>query len=157
MNNEQQKLLDEQKKLQEQMNELYEKITNCDKPKMFPQEGEKYWTFDSYGNVNINNTSDSNGRLNAYKTKQEAEKARDIQLAKQRVAHTIAIRNDGWIPDWNADKDKKYHSYLYKGELAITYYSYSRQLPNNMYCKTEEIVKQIIAEHEEDLLLIFSE
>ena len=128
----------------------------CKKPKMFPQEGERYCYYNWEGNVTFTYTNNSNGRLNVYKTKEEAEKARDIQWAKQRVAHAIAVENEGWKAYWNDIKQFKYIICLNKG-LTIDRYWSTKVQPTWMYIKSREVAEKILAEHKADLLLILGE
>lgn len=145
--------------LQKQLNALSEKIANCkDEPKMFPEKGEYYWYYDSCGVVRASTASDSKGRLNASRTEEEAKKAAGIQWAKQRVAHRIAVLNDGWVPDWKDSYTRKYIiRRINPTAFEADYYGTVKLQPIWMYCKTEEIAKQIIDECRDDLLLIFSE
>ena len=92
-----------------------------------------------------------------YKTEQEAEKARDINEAIIRVNDAIDELNEGWVPDWNDDKDTK---------CCIYYDFYSKCFDYNFYyldnfgailnyMQSKYIVEKIIKEHEKDLQLIF--
>lgn len=128
----------------------------CTKPKMFPQEGEEYWFYDWQGNVTSGYAADSKGRLNAFRTKEEAIKARDIQWAKQRVAHAIAVENDGWKPNFEVGDMKNYAICIHYG-LIIDWYSSIKMQPTWMHMKSKEIAEKILAEYEADLLLILSE
>jgi len=154
-----QELLDEQERLKQQLNKLSEKIDNCDKPKTFPQEGDMYWYYENNGYVASTIAVDSEGRLEAYKTKKEAQKARDIVFAKQRIAQAIEILNDGWKPDWSSYSQYKYCMYknTYSNTFDITTVVQSKIQLNYMYCKTYDIAEQIVSSHTEDLLLILSE
>ena len=107
----------------------------CKKPKMFPQEGEQYWFYGPDSGIYFNMANDSNGRLNAFRTKEEAIKARDIQWAKQRLSHAIAVKNKGWEPDWNDNEQTKSFFYFVAQEVAITYSTSSKSQPNYMYMK----------------------
>lgn len=129
----------------------------CKKPKMFPQEGDEYWYWDVSGYVHSAKAYNSNGRLSTYKTEEEASKARDIQWAKQRVAHAIAVENDGWVPDWKNDNHLKNSIYLTSNMLEAEYHYMAKTQPSWMYMKSKEIAEKILAEHKEDLLLILSE
>jgi hypothetical protein len=144
--------------LQKQLNKLTKKIANCkDEPKMFPQKGEEYWHWNQMGSIFSNKTHGSEGRLNVYKTKEEAERARDIQWAKQHVAHRIAVLNDGWTPDWSDIQTRKYFLAKDTYDLRIDHNLFHKLQPNWMYCKTAEIAQQLIEECSDDLMLIFSE
>jgi hypothetical protein len=156
---EQEKLQAQQQELQKQMDELSEKIAEWTnpKPKMFPQEGEAYCYYNKFGRVECHTATDSNGRLNVYKTKEETEKARDIQWAKQRVAHAIAIENGGWKPDWGHANVPKYFFFMDLNNVIHHPCSTTKYQPSYMYMKSKEVAEKISAEHKEDLLLILSE
>jgi len=154
-----QELLDEQERLKQKLNELSEKIDNFDKPKTFPQEDDRYWYYNTSGSIFNDIASSSRNRTNVHKTEKEAEKARDIAFAKQRIAQAIDILNDGWKPDWSISSQYKYGIYknTYSNTLDVSTAVQGKSLPNYMYCETYDTAKQIISSHKEDLLLIFSE
>lgn len=127
--------------------------------KLFPQKGDTYWYSSAAGEIYYNVANDSEGRLNCYKTKEDAVKSRDIAWAKQRVIAAIEIANNGWKPDWEDKNTDKYNFTLNTNDNSI-YTSVWRQVktfPNNMYMKSREVVEQIIKDYEEDLLLILGE
>lgn len=67
---------------------------------------------------------DNEGQLsmgNVFKTKQEAEKARDRRLATVRVVNALREHEGDWIADWNNNKYDKYHVYSIfpHGELIL--------------------------------------
>lgn len=110
------------------------KCANCKEgPEMFPQKGEGYWGYDQWGEVFTYTADDSEGRLEVYKTREEAKKAVEIQWAKQRVAHKIAVLNDGWKPDWT-DQESKYfikcHMGRGKSVLMIDSYVHTKKQPD---------------------------
>lgn len=129
----------------------------CKKPKMFPQEGETYWYYNDFGIVYCPIAADLNARLNAYRTKEEPIKARDIQWAKQRVAHAIVVENEGCVPDWKTDNNSKHSIVLVYGRLEIDYHFRTKMQPDCMYMKSRKVAEKILAEHEADLLLILGE
>ena len=151
-------------KLEQELSELKQQTKNC-MPKYWDFKiGEKFYYIDiaevySSEYVDSNFEKDLSLSGNIFRTKEEAEKARDIALAKQRVAYAIEVLNDGWKPDWSiGNGDYKYFIYNNNAnKLEVSWVSYWKQQPNYMYCKTIEIAEQIRQEHEEDLFLIFSE
>lgn len=148
--------------LQKDIDELKAKLAsmeaelNKEEIKIFPRKGERYYFAYPWGKIGTEVAEDSNGRINVYKTEEEAEKARDIGLAKARVKHAIEVANDGWKVDWMRPQHK-YEILLecYKLEVRIQYYEKTQ--PDWMYCATTQIADKIIKEYEKDLLLIFSE
>ena len=95
---------------------------------------------------------------NYYLTEQEAQKARDKQLATVRVNDAIDELNEGWAPDWRDFRELKYYiGYNLQDKRFGTgswYYYLKPHTINSM--KSKEIAEQIIKEHEEDLKLIFN-
>lgn len=96
---------------------------------------------------------------NVYKTKKEAEKARDIQFAKVRLRNAIAEANGNWTPDWNDDNTKKFYFIANKTETCINIgYSFiGKAHPEWMYIKSLNIAEDILAKHLDDIELILSE
>lgn len=148
--------------LQKDIDELKAKLAsmeaelNKEEIKIFPRKGERYYFAYPWGKIGTEVAEDSNGRINVYKTEEEAEKARDIGLAKARVKHAIEVANNGWKVDWTISQFK-YEIYLNEYKLEARYPYHMKTQPDWMYCATPRIANDIIKEYENDLLLIFSE
>lgn len=134
---------------------MEQQLKDCDKPKMFPQVGEVIYAFDSYGDILIGYAKDKK-YVNVYRTEKEAEKARDIAFAKQRLKYAIEVANEGWTPDWK-DDNYKYCFTLYSGTIYIDHFLGYKHQPTYMYMKSKQIAEHILKEHEADIKLIFSE
>lgn len=123
--------------------------------KIFPQDGDIYWYYLTNGIIRSSRSNDSNKRINAYRTKEEAIEAKDIAFAEDRLKHAIAVANSGWTPDWSDMKTSKYYIYLdYKNNLEIRHTSWLKFMPNWLCIKSMEAAKKVIAEHREDLELV---
>jgi hypothetical protein len=98
------KIEDRIEKLEKELADLKLEVEKENKFKFFPQEGDIYWYFTNTGpNISKVKARYTNEELNqiGYKTKEEAEKARDIAIAKNKLKQIIEWKNDGWKPDWN--------------------------------------------------------
>lgn len=129
-------------------------------PKLFPQEGDTYWSLNYLGTIShITYGWDGGGvPIYCYRTEEEATKARDIILAKQRLKLAIEAANDGWIPDWNNSNTNKYIYYLeFSDNIRITSWVGSKYQHAWMHMKSREIAEKIRANHKEDILLVLSE
>lgn len=144
---------------QEQIEEVAKHLAKKE-PKIFPQYDKSYWAYSADGSVYNSTAGDSGGRVNAYRTKEEAEKARDIAFAKARLEHAIEVANDGWYPDWEDCYSIKYLFMLDTESNMILISGYSdddKMQPNWMYMKSRKIAEAILKEHEADIRLIFGE
>lgn len=136
---------------------MEQQLQECGKLNMFPQEGDKYWTYFGDGSIEWMTARKFN-YCNAYRTKEEAERARDIAFAKQRLKSAIEVANKGWVPNWNCSSIK--YTFFYEtnnNTLSITYYTFTKHQPNWMYMKSKEIAECILKEYKADIKLIFSE
>jgi hypothetical protein len=127
--------------------------------KMFPQEGEIYWRYDTDGRLVCGITPDSRGRVNVSRTKEEAEIARDIAFAKMRLEDAIKVANDGWYPDWEDCYSIKY-SFMLDTESNIVLINDSRHYkmqPDLMHMKSRKIAEAILKEHKADIMLVLGE
>ncbi len=93
---------------------------------------------------------------NYYQTEQEAIKERDKRLAIVRVNDAILSLNEWWKHDF-VKYNNKYMVYYdnYEYTFSVGSYCYSSGSFAISYMKSEEVAKQIIKEHQEDLKLIF--
>ena len=94
---------------------------------------------------------------NYFQTEKEAIKERDKRLAIVRVNDKILELNEWWKPDWNDFNEDKY-CIIYRNNMKLfccEVSNYIKNTSNISYMKSEEVAKQIIKEHQEDLKLIF--
>lgn len=91
---------------------------------------------------------------NYYHTKEEAEKARDRQLAYVRITDAIREQNKGWVPDWG-DKNDGNYIFMMRPDSKVLEVDvwYNRiWLPNELY-GTREAIKYVIKHHADDIKL----
>lgn len=93
---------------------------------------------------------------NYFQTEKEAIKERDKRLAIVRVNDKILQLNEWWKHDF-IKYYNKYMIYYDNNEytFSVGSYCYSSGSFAISYMKSEEVAKQIIKEHQEDLKLIF--
>ena len=130
-----------------------------------PEIDQKYWCIDLNGFIIeycwVGNKFDKAvlDYGNVYKTREEAEKARDIQLAKVRLRNAIAEANGNWIPDWNDEQLTKFYFSFNKAEDSIKIgYTFEGKIhPDWMYISCLNAAESILAKHSDDIKLILSE
>jgi len=93
---------------------------------------------------------------NVFKTKEEAEKEVELRKAKYRVKKRIWELNDGEFIEFKQKHDN-YSFDLYSNEIVPRFCCKTKSYPNWQYIKTEKLVKQLINEMYDDLLLIRDE
>lgn len=149
--------------IQTQINDLQKELESLkNKPsyKRWKAEEREKFFFINYGDVDdfedLNDEID-NGLYkmwNYYKTEEEAEKARDKQLAIMRVNDRIDELNEGW--EHNNRWERCYIIYHFWYEVCCISAGWLIKPMILNYCKTEEIAKQIISGMKDDLDLIFN-
>ena len=93
---------------------------------------------------------------NYFQNEKEAIKERDKRIAIVRVNDAILSLNEWWKPDfekYNVKYTVYYDTTEYK--FIVESYCYNLSSFTIYYMKSEEVAKQIIKEHQEDLKLIF--
>ena len=125
-------------------------------PLPFPQAGEWYWEYSCLGHITGACPSDSEGRVTAYRTKEEAESAYQLQLAKDRLRYAILVANDGWVPDFNRSADK-YLVFLNATTLTTAIFGWTKHQPSCMYIKSKHIAEQLLSDHKSDWELVLNE
>ena len=91
------------------------------------------------------------------KTEEEADAKVAYMEAKYRVEQEIARLNEGWKPDFSMGNTiNNYYIALDPDtvKLRIRSIYYAKVLEQSMYLKDEELAKQLIESHKEDLLTI---
>ena len=81
-------------------------------------------------------------------------KHKDIMKAKYRVEQEIARLNEWWKPDFGVNNICNYYIELQEDCLIVdgTYSHKAQDL--SMYIKDEELAKQLLESHKEDLLTV---
>lgn len=127
------------------------------------EEWKDYYVILSNWEIDVHTHTDSNiddlryNIGNYFQTEQEAIKESDKRLAVVRVNDKILELNEWWKPDWNDFNEDKY-CIIYRNNMKLfccEVSNYIKNTSNIYYIKSEEIVEQIIKEHQEDLKLIF--
>lgn len=146
----------------EQLEQIERQIAK--KPAIFvPVKGEPYYYFNSDGTMRASSWDGCAidiGRASfgtAYKTKEEAEKAKGIQLAKVRLKNAIAEANEGWTPDWSSTSECKYFFSYRAGIVDIDSNSILKHKPTWMYMKSRAIANEILKHFHSDIELIVKE
>lgn len=124
------------------------------------KEWERYYLSTSLEidyNIEANDEIDNSfyNYWNYYRTEEEAEKARDKQLAIVRVNDRIDELNEWWLHD-TISTEAKYYICSYWSEYIIDACFYEGYSFNFKYMKTRKIAQQIIDEMKDDLDLIFN-
>jgi hypothetical protein len=123
---------------------LKQEIKEENEFKFFPQEGDTYWYFSVVGTIFNFMGADNVSFVNAYKTKEEAEKARDVAVAKHKLKQIIEWKNEGWKPDWDNNEQPKYFFNIEnvlkspKNRILTDWYSLTKVQPNWLYMKDRE-------------------
>lgn len=94
---------------------------------------------------------------NYFLTKEEAEKARDTQLAITKINDRIDQLNEIWKPNWTQGNWKHFITFSYDwGHFRVYETSRADFWLKLKYLRSREIGDQIIEEFLEDLKLIFN-
>lgn len=132
------------------------------------ERGSKYWTIDTYGGthsyggtyfyVEDGDTADNKfyNMGNYYKTEEEAQKAKEKQLAVMRVSDAIMDYNDWEEVDWSNSNQYKHYIYY---DYANNKFDIGSVLFCTGYCvlpySKEALTEDFINTHKNDLKLIF--
>lgn len=144
-------------KVEDLRQELLAKIEKEEKKPFeveLPEDGEKlYFIRDLYGTVsskifNINTMSDIKRFENGlyFETEEEAEQHLKEQRLLFKIKKWAEIKNDGWVPDWEKDEEKKWYVYYNHVEesLKVTWGYNSTNFIKLPYFKSEEIAQECI-------------
>ncbi|MEA3280218.1 MAG: hypothetical protein U9Q38_06435 [Thermodesulfobacteriota bacterium] len=133
-----------------------------------PQDGETAWCL-NLGNASpmqsnnwLASTPCNRNIINSgevFKSEREAKHALELKYAKQRLKKEIYRLNGNCFPkwDWTDVQDCRCLVSLYPDRLDVNIVNRSKFAPNWMYLKTEELAKQLIESHRDDLLLVLGE
>ena len=123
----------------------------------FPGNGDEYYYYTSIGAIHSTTAADNELRLNAYKTREEAEKAYNKAIAIEKIKIRILELQGDWKPDWtNVIVEKYYIQYdHYNRQFTPINWSNMQQDTAIPYTKSKDIAQTIINEMEDELQLIF--
>lgn len=163
---------------EEKEKEIKKLLGISDNGLFFPEDGQTFFYIDVDGSIECTRYSKSSGMDefliatgNCYKTKEEAEKAREILLATQRLKVEIARLNEGWKPNWEDKDERKYYLVydwlgeevdakyypeydLSKEELSWNFCRHYKSIDDSFYLKSEKLCEQLIKTHESDLKIL---
>ena len=143
--------------------ELLEKYGKKDWKPFRAKHNEYYWVMDHEGDFRelceLNTKSDDHIYLigNYFQTREKAEQARLINLAKGRLNFRMLELNNGWTPNWKDNQEKKYSLYYARkdNEWKIDSYCHFQTL-SDYHFSSKEIARQFIVEMKSDLDLVFN-
>ena len=135
---------------------MEQELNKPDEIKHFPSKGDTYYVYEPVGLISCLSSDDNNVRPNAYKTKEEAQKAYNKAVALEKVKRRLIELQGDWKPDWKDFNNKHiiYYNYI-KNKFDYSIYNsikYSLLIP---YIKTMEIAETIIDEMDKELRIIF--
>jgi len=125
--------------------------------KPFPSPGDTYFTYGPHGVVEIQNSIDDKYyptlSISAYRTKDEAVKARNIALAKMRLKAAIAAANKNWTPS----EGRYIHYFRIMDNTIQPTWSRIQAQPAWMCIKSEKKADRILKHYKDDIKLVLSE
>ena len=83
------------------------------------------------------------GNFNHFKTREQAEKMAKKTNAFYKFFHIGQYLNDGWMPDFEDNKQEKWLIYR-SGRVTMVGVDYDCSVCNTVYFKSRELVKQAI-------------
>ena len=121
--------------------------------KHFPSKGDEYYSYYPKGDIGIFTSLNGSITTNAYKTREEAQKACNKAVASEKVKRRL-LELQG---DWKDDKEVKFCiQYDHYETMFIPDCWFIAQPDTTIpYMKSREIVLTIIKEMEDELKLIF--
>jgi len=109
----------------------------------FPQEGDKAYYINSLGMIEETTISKTHHRI-VYKTGREAARARDIDIAKDKLRQIIEWKNNGWKPDLEDEEISKYCFYKYRNNINIDHFYIAKHQPSWLYMKDKQTAEWIL-------------
>ena len=151
------KLLQDIEAMKEKLASMEEELNKPEVFKHFPSKGDEYYYYTSIGAIHNTTASDNELRLNAYKTREEADKAYNKAVALEKIKRRLLELQGDWKPDWtNAIAEKYYIQYDHYNKQFTSINWFSMQQDTVIpYTKSKDIALTIIEEMEDELKLIF--
>ena len=125
--------------------------------KHFPSKGDEYYSYYPKGDIGIFTSLNGSITTNAYKTREEAQKACNKAVALEKVKRRLLELQGDWKPDWT-DKIEEKHCIQYsliKRSFISTFWFRTKQDTSIPYMKSKQIARLIIYELKDELKLIF--
>ena len=114
----------------------------------FPKIGDHYWYYLPVGLIKEEIALNSNSefvRVNAYRTKEKAEKAYNKALATEKLKRIAMELNKGWKPDFESYEQRNYFiCYMHSTKKFEVIWDTVAQLNNTIYFKSEDIASTVI-------------
>lgn len=150
------KLLQDIKAMKEKLASMEQELNKPDVFKHFPSKGDFYYTLCSDGATLRLIANDDSLLVRTYKTKEEAHKAHNKDVALEKVKRRLLELQGEWKPNFNDTFSKYVIIYNYDKRCfeddAWRRVNYLTLIP---YIKTSEIVRTIINEMSSELEVIF--
>ena len=153
------KLLKDIEAMKEKLASMEEELNKTEEFKHFPSEGDEYYSYTPTGAVYNSNAYTDDLKINAYKTKEEAEKACNKAMALEKIKRRIIELQGDWKPNWKDNNERKVYI-RYNHHLGISAFEplavyHSQSIKEFPYMKSEQIAELIINELKDELKLIF--
>ena len=151
------KLLQDIEAMKEKLASMEEELNKPEEIKHFPSVGDTYYLYNSIGTIISNHTSIDDLRVNVFKSREEAEKAYNKDVAIEKIKRIILELQGDWKPDWTNEIAEKYYIQYdhYKRQFVFTNWFRMQQDTEIPYMKNKDIALTIIKEMENELKLIF--
>ena len=151
------KLLQDIEAMKEKLASMEEELNKPEVFKHFPSKGDEYYSYYPKGDIAIFTSFNGSIATNAYKTREEAQKAYNKAVALEKVNRRIIELQGDWKPDWKDENEKKYYIfYEHENRNFRPVYWVITQYNISIYCmKDLKIAETIIDEMEDELKLIF--
>ena len=152
------KLLQDIEAMKEKLASMEEELNKPEEFKHFPSKGEVYYFYtSSKGAICSNIASDNDLKVKVFKTRAEAYKAYNKEVALEKIKRRIIELQGDWKPDWTNEIAEKYfiqYDHCNKQFTPIHWFSMQQDtaIP---YTKSKDIALTIIEEMEDELKLIF--
>ena len=151
------KLLQDIEAMKEKLASMEEELNKPEVFKHFPSKGDEYYSYYPKGDIAIFTSFNGSIATNAYKTREEAQKAYNKAVALEKVKRRLLELQGDWKPDWT-DKIEEKHCIQYsliKRSFISTFWFRTKQDTSIPYIKSKQIAELIIYELEDELKLIF--
>ena len=139
--------------MKEKLASMEEELNKPEVFKHFPSKGDEYYSYYPKGDIAIFTSLNGSITTNAYKTREEAQKACNKAVASEKVKRRL-LELQG---DWKDDKEVKFCiQYDHYETMFIPDCWFIVQPDTTIPCmKSREIVLTIIKEMEDELKLLF--
>ena len=151
------KLLQDIEAMKEKLASMEEELNKPEVFKHFPSKGDEYYSYYPKGDIAIFTSLNGSITTNAYKTREEAQKACNKAVALEKVKRRLLELQGDWKPDWT-DKIEEKHCIQYsliKRSFISTFWFRTKQDTSIPYMKSKQIARLIIYELKDELKLIF--